>query len=130
MVQILGRAFGRTGRGKESQLPSQQDMRPYLGTMRDSHEQVSTLLSRAAFMRYIEADIAGTVGFPTGVQLVLASFSQLFGTTAGAQLQTWCIQQGWPLAWALGDGGIPALPQSTPTYRASTAASTESDEGG
>lgn len=32
--------------------------------------------------------------------MLVGMFEQLWGTTAGANLQAWCADQGWPLAWA------------------------------
>jgi hypothetical protein len=61
-------------------------------------------ISVSAYMRYIEADIAGIVPFPTGVKMIVASFPALFGTPAGKQLQQWCAANKWPLSWALAEG--------------------------
>ena len=65
-----------------------------------------TNVTAAAYMRYIEADIAGVASFPEGVQLVLGSFPALFGTVEGAQLQAWCTAHSWPLAWAKAEGTL------------------------
>jgi hypothetical protein len=55
--------------------------------------------------RYWEANTAGNLTYPHSIQLVVGSFTELFGTELGQQLQAWCIRWGWPLAWAFGDGG-------------------------
>jgi len=57
------------------------------------------------FDYYYEADIAGNVAFPGGVQFVVAYFPSLFGRPAGAKVQALCRKWGWALVWALGPNG-------------------------
>jgi hypothetical protein len=59
-------------------------------------------ISSTEWFRYWEADIAGTVHYPDGIKMVIGTFTSLFGTVLGEQLQHWCIEHGWPLVWALG----------------------------
>jgi hypothetical protein len=59
-----------------------------------------------------ETNTAGTLAYPHAISLVVGSFSDIFGTNYGRQLQAWCIKWGWPLAWARGpyghqNGGAP-----------------------
>lgn len=52
---------------------------------------------------YWEANTAGNLTYPHAVQLVVGSFTEMFGTELGRHLQAWCARWGWPLAWAPGD---------------------------
>jgi len=58
-------------------------------------------LTGADFVHYLEAVPAATLRFADDVRFVIADFSSLFGAAVGAQLQRWCVRQGWPLAWSL-----------------------------
>lgn len=49
---------------------------------------------------YLEVNPMVTLDFPQGVLMLVGLFDILFGTAAGAVLRDWCIDQGWPLAWA------------------------------
>ena len=57
------------------------------------------------FRQHWEANIVGAVKWGDGyhggmIRAVLASFSTLFGTDAGASLRNWCSSHGWPLLWS------------------------------
>ena len=49
--------------------------------------------------------------------MVIATYSQLFGTPLGQQLQAWCQKWGWPLAWALGQPGDDAFDEYDREHR-------------
>ena len=51
---------------------------------------------------YWEGLVMGNVHFPAGVRMLIAQFSELFGSAIGAQLQQLARKNGWMLAWALG----------------------------
>eukprot|EP00040_Diaphanoeca_grandis_P009079 m.47537 g.47537 ORF g.47537 m.47537 type:complete len:460 (-) comp20515_c0_seq1:62-1441(-) len=53
------------------------------------------------FLTFIEPDLAGTVRYPEGIKLVVASFTSLFGTENGRKVQEFCRMWGWMLTWAL-----------------------------
>mmetsp|Transcript_38648 Transcript_38648/g.53663 ORF Transcript_38648/g.53663 Transcript_38648/m.53663 type:complete len:564 (+) Transcript_38648:49-1740(+) len=51
---------------------------------------------------YFEVDISGNVLFDEpSVKLVVASYSDLFGSSTGREVQQWAVENGWMLAWAL-----------------------------
>ena len=52
--------------------------------------------------RYLEAVPAATLRYPADIRFVVADFSSLFGSAIGAELQRWCVRQGWPFTWSLG----------------------------
>jgi hypothetical protein len=60
-----------------------------------------TLVDSGDEFQYFEAETVGTLRFPESVKLVLGSFDDLFGSALGYELQTWCREQGWLLAWAV-----------------------------
>ena len=49
---------------------------------------------------YLEMNPVVPIVFPHGVKLMIGMHELLWGTDEGNQLRAWCIQQGWPLAWA------------------------------
>jgi hypothetical protein len=59
-------------------------------------------ITSSEWFKYWEADIVGTVSYPAGIKMVVATFRSLFGTDLGTQVRAWCRLHGWPLAWALG----------------------------
>ena len=60
-------------------------------------------ISSEEVFRYWEANIAGAPLYPDGIKMMVGSFGDLFGTRLGHKLREWCQQQGWVLAWALGN---------------------------
>jgi hypothetical protein len=64
-------------------------------------------ITGAEVFRYWEANIAGAPLYPDGIKMLVGSFGDLFGTMLGRRLQALCVQQGWVLAWALGNPGAP-----------------------
>ncbi len=63
-------------------------------------------ITGAEVFRYWEANIAGAPLYPDGIKMLVGSFGDLFGTMLGRRLQAWCVQQGWVLAWALGNPSV------------------------
>ena len=59
-------------------------------------------LTSSEWFQYWEADIVGSVTYPHGIKMVVATFRSLFGTVFGNRVQEWCKRQGWILVWALG----------------------------
>ena len=59
-------------------------------------------ISSSEWFQYWEADIVGSVAYPHGIKMVVATFRSLFGTNFGQRVQEWCKRQGWVLVWALG----------------------------
>ena len=49
---------------------------------------------------YFELNPAVTIAYPGGVAMMVGAFDVLFGTAQGGRLRRWCVQRGWPLAWA------------------------------
>ena len=49
---------------------------------------------------YLELNAAVTIAQPAGIQMLIGTFDNWFGTAEGSQLREWCISRGWPLAWA------------------------------
>ena len=54
---------------------------------------------------FMEPNLAGTVRYPDGIKLVVATFTSLFGTENGRKVQSFCKKWGWVLAWALSTNG-------------------------
>ena len=54
---------------------------------------------------FMEPNLAGTVRYPDGIKLVVATFTSLFGTENGRKVQAFCKKWGWVLAWALSTNG-------------------------
>ena len=56
---------------------------------------------------YMEADALGTIRYPEGVKLAVASFKDYFGTWDGSLIRKWCLHNKWILGWVLHNGGSP-----------------------
>lgn len=54
---------------------------------------------------YWESNIVGNPRLPEGVKFLIGQFPALFGTSAGRRVQQLADHYGWPLVWALGNGG-------------------------
>merc|ERR1719238_2238905 len=59
-------------------------------------------LDSSEVMHYWESDILGNPRLSGGVKFLIGNFKNLFGTTAGKQLQTVADHYSWPLFWAHG----------------------------
>ena len=44
--------------------------------------------------------LAGSGGGHGGIKMMVGMFELMFGTEEGDALRSWCVAQGWPLAWA------------------------------
>jgi len=49
---------------------------------------------------YYEVNALGSILYPDGIKLVVASYGYYFGTTTGSDIQNWCRRNGWALAWS------------------------------
>ncbi|CAE7496921.1 CNGA1 [Symbiodinium natans] len=49
---------------------------------------------------YMEVNPLVTIRYPDGVVMLVGLFESLFGTDDGLRLRQWCVDRGWPLAWA------------------------------
>lgn len=49
---------------------------------------------------YYEVNPIVTLHLPQGIKMLVGTFDNWFGTADGTALRAWCLQQGWPLAWA------------------------------
>lgn len=48
---------------------------------------------------YYEVDALGSILYPEGVKLVVASLYQYFGNAEGKLIRAWAMRYGWALAW-------------------------------
>ena len=49
---------------------------------------------------YFELNPALTIEQPAGIVMMIGTFDLWFGNANGSALRKWCIERGWPLAWA------------------------------
>eukprot|EP00238_Polyblepharides_amylifera_P006186 CAMPEP_0196576918 /NCGR_PEP_ID=MMETSP1081-20130531/6074_1 /TAXON_ID=36882 /ORGANISM="Pyramimonas amylifera, Strain CCMP720" /LENGTH=439 /DNA_ID=CAMNT_0041895661 /DNA_START=95 /DNA_END=1411 /DNA_ORIENTATION=+ len=67
----------------------------------DPKSNKNTLIDQMAKMFY-EFAIAGNILLDEpSVKLIVASYSDLFGSSTGREVQQWAMENGWMLAWAL-----------------------------
>lgn len=65
---------------------------------------------------YLEFNTLKRIRFHGGVLMMVASFSELIGSTKADHLREWCIQRKWPLAWCDTRAIAQISSRTTPLY--------------
>jgi len=61
-------------------------------------------ISDSTLTHYYESNIIGNPRFPAAVKFLVASFTSLYGSSAGRKAQKLADHYRWPVVWALGGG--------------------------